>query len=93
MEVLKPAFLKTRSFLIANCHFSQAIKTNGADCPGITGTSSKVLKAPVEATKNFDEEAALHNIQNNYNSAVVNAGLISKSFSLLQLIAEGFKPN
>ena len=52
-----------------------------------------MLKAPVEATKNFDEEAALHNIQNNYNSAVVNAGLISKSFSLLQLIAEGFKPN
>jgi len=73
--------------------FHRALKTNGADCPVITGISSKVLKAPVEATKNFDEEAAIHNIQNNYNSAVVNAGLISKSFSLLQLIAEGFKPN
>jgi len=73
--------------------FHRAIGANGGDCPGITGTSSKVLKAPVEATKNFDEEAAIHNIQNNYNSTVVNAGLISKSFSLLQSIAEGFKPN
>jgi transcriptional regulator with XRE-family HTH domain len=33
-----------------------------------------VLKVPVEAIKNFDEEQAIHNIQNNYDSAVVNAG-------------------
>lgn len=33
-----------------------------------------VLKVPVEAIKNFDEEQAIHNIQNNYDSSVVNAG-------------------
>lgn len=35
---------------------------------------SKVLKVPAEAIKNFDEEAALSNIQNNYEGAVINAG-------------------
>ena len=35
---------------------------------------AKVLKVPAEAIRNFDEEAAIHNIQNNYDSAVVNAG-------------------
>lgn len=35
---------------------------------------ANVLKVPVEAIKNFDEEQAIHNIQNNYDSAVVNAG-------------------
>jgi transcriptional regulator with XRE-family HTH domain len=35
---------------------------------------AKVLKVPVEAIKNFDEDAAIHNIQNNFDSAVVNAG-------------------
>lgn len=35
---------------------------------------AKVLKVPTEAIKNFDEESAIHNIQNNYDSAVVNAG-------------------
>ncbi|HEX5155402.1 MAG TPA: hypothetical protein VFW07_28365 [Parafilimonas sp.] len=29
---------------------------------------------PAEAIKNFDEERAIHNIQNNYDSAVINAG-------------------
>lgn len=33
-----------------------------------------VLKVPVDAIKNFDEEQAIHNIQNNYDSAVVNSG-------------------
>jgi hypothetical protein len=36
---------------------------------------AKVLKVPAEAIKNLDEESAIHNIQNNYDSAVVNAGL------------------
>ena len=35
---------------------------------------AKVLKVPVEAIKNFDEEAAVHNIQNNYDNSVVNSG-------------------
>ncbi|MBO9684166.1 MAG: XRE family transcriptional regulator, partial [Flavisolibacter sp.] len=33
-----------------------------------------VLKVPADAIKNFDEEQAIHNIQNNYDSAVVNSG-------------------
>jgi transcriptional regulator with XRE-family HTH domain len=35
---------------------------------------AKVLKVPGEAIRNFDEEAAIHNIQNNYDSSVINAG-------------------
>lgn len=33
-----------------------------------------ILKVPVEAIKNFDEQAAIHNIQNNYDNAVIHAG-------------------
>ena len=35
---------------------------------------AKVLKVPVEAIRNFDEESAIQNIQNNYDSSVINAG-------------------
>ena len=35
---------------------------------------AKVLKVPVEAIKNFNEEVTLSNIQNNYEGAVINAG-------------------
>ena len=35
---------------------------------------AKILKVPVEAIKNFDEETAIHNIQNNYDGSVINAG-------------------
>src|ERR1017187_195310 len=35
---------------------------------------AKALKIPVEAIKNFDEEQAIHNIQNNYDNSVINAG-------------------
>ena len=40
----------------------------------LLGQVAQALKVPVEAIKNFDEEAAIHNIQNNYDSSVVNAG-------------------
>jgi transcriptional regulator with XRE-family HTH domain len=33
-----------------------------------------ILKVPVEAIKNFDEEKAIHNIQNNYDNAVIHGG-------------------
>ncbi|WP_342648230.1 helix-turn-helix transcriptional regulator [Mucilaginibacter sp. CSA2-8R] len=33
-----------------------------------------ILKVPVEAIKNFDEETAIHNIQNNYDNAVIHGG-------------------
>ena len=42
--------------------------------PELLEQLAKVLKVPVEAIRNFDEETAIHNIQNNYDGAVVNAG-------------------
>lgn len=35
---------------------------------------AKVLKVPAEAIRNFDEEMAIHNVQNNYDNSVINAG-------------------
>ncbi|QQL50149.1 helix-turn-helix domain-containing protein [Mucilaginibacter ginkgonis] len=35
---------------------------------------AQALKVPEEAIKNFDEETAIHNIQNNYDSSVINGG-------------------
>ena len=42
--------------------------------PVLLDQVAKVLNVPAEAIRNFDEEQAIHNIQNNYDSAVVNAG-------------------
>lgn len=42
--------------------------------PELLEQVARVLKVPAEAIKSFDEEAAIHNIQNNYDSSVVNAG-------------------
>ena len=42
--------------------------------PAILEQVAKVLKVPTEAIKNFDQETALNNIQNNYDSSVINAG-------------------
>ncbi|GAA4924669.1 helix-turn-helix transcriptional regulator [Mucilaginibacter defluvii] len=33
-----------------------------------------ILKVPVEAIKNFDEEKAINNIQNNYDNSVIHGG-------------------
>ena len=35
---------------------------------------AKILKVPVDAIKNFDEETAINNIQNNYDNSTVHAG-------------------
>lgn len=35
---------------------------------------SHILNIPAEAIKNFDEDTAIHNIQNNYDNSVINAG-------------------
>lgn len=40
--------------------------------PAILDQVAKVLKVPVEAIKNFDEEAAIVNIQNNYDGSTLN---------------------
>ncbi len=37
--------------------------------PELLEQIAKVLKVPAEAIKNFDEEAAIYNIQNNYDNA------------------------
>jgi transcriptional regulator with XRE-family HTH domain len=40
--------------------------------PAILDQVAKILKVPVEAIKNFDEEAAIVNIQNNYDGSTLN---------------------
>lgn len=40
--------------------------------PEILEQVSKVLKIPVSAIKNFDEEATIYNIQNNHNGSTLN---------------------
>lgn len=40
--------------------------------PAILDQVAKVLKVPAEAIKNFDEEAAIVNIQNNYDGSTLN---------------------
>jgi len=43
---------------------------------------AKSLKVPVEAIKNFDEQSAVFNIQNNYegSSAINNSGAFSSNY-------------
>jgi len=38
---------------------------------------AKVLKVPVEAIKNFDEEKAIYNIQNNYEGSNAGVGSVA----------------
>ncbi|MDR3712971.1 MAG: helix-turn-helix transcriptional regulator [Puia sp.] len=40
--------------------------------PAILDQVAKILKVPVEAIKNFDDEAAIVNIQNNYDGSTLN---------------------
>lgn len=42
---------------------------------------AKVLKVPVEAIKNFDEEAAIVNIQTNYENANSGSGTIGNNLN------------
>jgi len=46
---------------------------------------AKVLKVPVEAIKNFDEEKAIFNIQNNYDNATHN---VNFQFNPIEKIVE-----
>lgn len=45
---------------------------------------AKHLKVPAEAIKNFDEEAAIYNIQNNYEGSNTNASVASGKFENFQ---------
>lgn len=40
--------------------------------PGILDKVAKALNVPAEAIKNFDEDAAIVNIQNNYEGSTLN---------------------
>ena len=42
--------------------------------PAILEEVAKALNVPAKAIKDFDEETALLNIQNNYDSSVINSG-------------------
>ncbi|GAA4321049.1 helix-turn-helix transcriptional regulator [Mucilaginibacter gynuensis] len=44
-----------------------------------------ILKVPVEAIKNFDEEKAIYNIQNNYDNAAHN---INYNFNPIEKIVQ-----
>ena len=44
-----------------------------------------ILKVPVEAIKNFDEEKAIYNIQNNYDSSTSN---VNYQFNAVDKIVE-----
>jgi len=46
---------------------------------------ANVLKVPVEAIKNFDEEKAIYNIQNNYDSSTSN---VNYQFNAVDKIVE-----
>jgi len=47
--------------------------------PELLEQVAKALKVPVEAIKNFDEEAAIVNIQNNYEGANSGSGTIGNN--------------
>ena len=55
-----------------------------------------ILKVPVEAIKNFDEEKAIHNIQNNYDNAVIHGGPTVNyncTFNPIEKLIELFEEN
>ncbi len=58
---------------------------------------AQVLKVPAEAIKNFDEETAIYNIQNNYDSSTNNCSGSFNEFSfnpidkILELVEENKK--
>jgi transcriptional regulator with XRE-family HTH domain len=55
-----------------------------------------ILKVPVEAIKNFDEEKAIHNIQNNYDNAVIHGGPTVNNnctFNPIEKLIELFEEN
>jgi hypothetical protein len=45
--------------------------------PDILEQVAKILKVPAEAIKNFDEEKAIYNIQNNYEGSNSGAANVS----------------
>ena len=53
---------------------------------------ANVLRVPVEAIKQFDPETAINNIQNNYDSSVINSQ-INYQFSPIDKILELMEEN
>jgi transcriptional regulator with XRE-family HTH domain len=42
--------------------------------PELLSQVAKALKVPEDAIKNFDEDKAINNIQNNYDNSIIHAG-------------------
>ena len=68
--------------------------------PALLEEVAKALKVPAEAIKNFDEEAAIVNIQNNYEGANSGSGTIgnnlnynSCTFNPIDKLIEVFEEN
>lgn len=51
------------------------------------------LEVSVDAIKNFNEEAVINNIQNNYDNAVVNSPQIAYQFNSVDKLTELFEEN
>jgi transcriptional regulator with XRE-family HTH domain len=58
--------------------------------PEVLSEIAKALKVPEEAIKNFDEEKAVYNIQNNYDNAAHN---INYNFNPIDKLVEVFEEN
>lgn len=65
--------------------------------PEMLSEVAKALKVPEEAIKNFDEEKAIYNIQNNYEGSQNNNGPISNygtmNFNPIEKVVELFEEN
>ncbi|RYE59202.1 MAG: XRE family transcriptional regulator [Sphingobacteriales bacterium] len=58
--------------------------------PEVLSEVAKALKVPEEAIKNFDEEKAIYNIQNNYDNAAHN---INYNFNPIDKLIEVYEEN
>jgi transcriptional regulator with XRE-family HTH domain len=64
--------------------------------PAMLEEVAKALKVPIDAIKNFNEEAAIFNIQNNYegsNSSATNVGNYHCTFNPIDKLAEALEEN
>lgn len=64
--------------------------------PAILEEVAKVLKVPVDAIKNFNEEAAIFNIQHNYegsNANATNVGNYQCTISPIEKLVEALEEN
>ena len=76
---------------------SQSALSKLEKCATIDNTKLKTiadaLEVSVEAIENFNEEAVINNIQNNYDNAVVNSPQIAYQFNSVEKVEALFQEN